>query len=1110
MQPERWREVEAVFQVAREREPGERAAFLDQVCGRDVALRQEVESLLRADADASGFMEPPGAATAGPLRRGASEGASQHSAGDSLREHLQAALGNGYSVERELGGGGMSRVFVVQETALGRRVVVKVMPPELAAGLDAERFHREIHVAASLQHPHVVPLHSAGQAQGLLYYTMPFVEGESLRHRLERQGALPVAEAVRLLREITDALCYAHRQGIIHRDLKPANILLEEGHALVTDFGIAKALFAATGGATTPGGLTSTGLVLGTPAYMAPEQAAGDQIDHRADLYALGCLAYELLTGQPPFAGASAQALIAAHVADVPEPVMSRRQGIPRELNELVMRLLQKRPADRPQSADEVLRDLETLSMPGRRVPLLGILGIYLACSLGVLGLAYLAMVQLGLPDWVVPSAIVLLLVGLPIILATASLQGPHRATVGGGARAVRPRSSHWLTWRRAISGGVLAFSGLGLVVATYMALRALGVGPVGTLLATGVLKDRERVLLADFENHTRDSLLGNVVTNAFRIDLTQSTVVNLVSSEQVAEALERMRRPSTARLDAGLAREVAVREGIKAVITGEIASAGPHIVLSAQLISPRSGEALAARRETASDSTDIIRAVDRLSKKLREKIGESLKSLRAEQPLARVTTGSLQALRKYTQAIRVVDVEGNTEKAIALGEEAVALDTGFAAAYGLLGLLLFQQYEQERAVRAFTNAFRHRARLTERERYVIMGSYYDVVTHQPEKAIAAYRALLDINPEDVPALHNLGTMYFLLRQYARAEQLFRRAVVASPTDWQGYVNLTWAQVALGKRREAEATVGRAVTRFPDNPWIDHLVILLAGSGGDHEAAEARARTLQEKHGESLFWRGGASELLGLLAAARGKLSQAQRHLRDATVASSEEGDIQQYLRGAISIGLLDILFRHQPTRGLQAVETALARYPLDSLAPLDRPYADLAAFFARAGRPQPARSLLDEHERTVTPLLRREVEPLRRGALGELALAEGRLQDAVAEFRQQASSGDCSICGLYGLGRAFDQMQEPDSALTAYERYVTTPYLDRIASDAFELAPSHKRLGELYEARGNREKAVHHYTRFVELWKDCDPELRPQVTPVRRRLVKLSGEPKT
>ncbi|HEX2637052.1 MAG TPA: protein kinase [Gemmatimonadales bacterium] len=1100
--PDRWREVKAVVEQALGHDPVERAAFLDEVCRTDPALRQEVESLLQADPDARGLLEPPATATLTDIQSSAP--------GPELIERLRAALGAAYVIERELHGGGMGRVFVAQEKALGREVVVKVLPPGLAMELNAERFQREIRLAARLQHPHVVPVHSTGQAHGLVYYTMPFVKGESLKQQLEREGPPPLGEAVRLLREVADALGYAHRLGIIHRDLKPANILLEERHALVTDFGLAKALVTATGDVAQSAHLTLTGLVLGTPAYMAPEQAAGDQsTDHRADLYALGCLAYELLTGQPPFAGPSARALIGAHLTQAPEPLIHRRPEVPRELNQLVMRLLAKLPSDRPQSAEEVLRELEALSMPPRRVPLLGILGIYGACAVLVLGIAHLTMVQLGLPDWVMPGAGVLLLIGLPIILATALLQVGHVAKPGGGPRPTDSPPRHWLTWRRAISGGVLAFSGLGVVVTTYMGMRAFGIGPLGTLLAAGVFKEREPILLADFDNRTQDSLLGNLVTEAVRIDLAQSSRVSLVPSDRVAEALELMQRPAAARLNAALAREVARREGIRAVVTGTIASAGPKIVLSTELISAQTGQALAADRESA-DSSELLAAVDRLSGKIRERIGESLKSLRAEPPLARVTTGSLQALRKYTQAIRAENVDGNTEKAIALGEEAVAIDTGFAAAYGLLGGLLFQQYEQERAVRALTNAFHHRARLTERERYVIMGSYYDVVTHQPEKAIAAYRALLDINPEDVIALHNLGTMYLLLRQYTRAEEVFHRAVVASPGDWQGYVNLTWAQVALGKRREAEATVGRADTRFPHNPWIDRLVISLASSGGNHEAAEARARTLQENHGESLFWRRDASELLGLLAAVRGRLSEAQRHLRDAAVASSEEGDIRQYLLGAISIGLLDISFRHQPGRGLHAVETALKRYPLDSLAPLDRPYADLAAFFARAGRQQPAHSFLEEYERTVPALLRREVEPLRRGALGELALADGRPREAVAEFRQQASSGDCSVCGLYGLGRAFDQMQEPDSAIGAYERYVTTPYLERIESDAFELAPSHKRLGELYEARGNREKAVYHYTRFVELWKDCDPELRPQVAAVRHRLVKLSGGPRT
>ena len=197
-----------------------------------------------------------------------------------LRQHLSRALGSAYDLERELGGGGMARVFVARDTRLGRRVVVKVLHPDMAAGVSATRFEREITLAAGLQHPHIISLHAAGEVTGLPYYTMPFVEGESLRARITREGALPIASSVRLIRELADALDYAHRRGIVHRDLKPENVLLSEGHAVVADFGIAKALAAATrehdGSAAAETPATATGMVLGTPAYMAPEQAAGD------------------------------------------------------------------------------------------------------------------------------------------------------------------------------------------------------------------------------------------------------------------------------------------------------------------------------------------------------------------------------------------------------------------------------------------------------------------------------------------------------------------------------------------------------------------------------------------------------------------------------------------------------------------------------------------------------------------------------------------------------------------------------------------------------------------------------------------------------------------
>lgn len=358
MSPERWQHVKAIVEKVFELEPAGRAAFLNEACGSDSALRDEVESLLRADAAASGYLESFLASDVRVLP--------QPLGIPNFIQRLQTALGSAYAIERELGGGGISRIFVAEERVLHRKVVVKVLPPELARWVDSERFEREIRLAASLQHPHVVPVYSAGEVEGLLYYTMPFIQGESLKQRLEREGPPPLIEAVRLLREVTDALCYAHRRGIIHGDLKPANILLDEGHALIADFGIAKAVSATTGAAGQEATLTSTGQIPGTPAYMAPEQASGASTDHRADLYALGCLAYELLTGMPPFTGPSIHALIAAHIADEPEPITNHRADLPRALAKLVMRLLEKRPAARPQSADDVLRELEAAGAQSR------------------------------------------------------------------------------------------------------------------------------------------------------------------------------------------------------------------------------------------------------------------------------------------------------------------------------------------------------------------------------------------------------------------------------------------------------------------------------------------------------------------------------------------------------------------------------------------------------------------------------------------------------------------------------------------------------------------------------------------------------------------------
>jgi len=284
-----------------------------------------------------------------------------------LAESLKTALHDRYLLARELGAGGMATVYLGEDVRHHRQVAVKVLKPELAAGLGPERFLREIEIAARLHHPHILPLYDSGEAAAFLFYVMPYVEGQSLRQKLVREGELPIAQAVRILRDVADALAYAHKHGVVHRDIKPENVMLEDRHALVTDFGVAKAVSAA--GSPEAGGgrqtMTEAGMALGTPAYMSPEQAVADHhIDQRSDIYAFGVLAYELLAGRPPFVGTTPQAVLAAHVTTAPEPVAKYRASIPPALADLVMRCLEKRPADRWQTVDELMPHLETVLTP--------------------------------------------------------------------------------------------------------------------------------------------------------------------------------------------------------------------------------------------------------------------------------------------------------------------------------------------------------------------------------------------------------------------------------------------------------------------------------------------------------------------------------------------------------------------------------------------------------------------------------------------------------------------------------------------------------------------------------------------------------------------------
>ena len=1019
----------------------------------------------------------------------------------------------------------MSRVFLAEEPRLGRRVVVKVLPDEMSLGIPADRFEREIRMTASLQHPHLVPVLNAGAAGPHVYYVMPWIEGESLAGRIARDGALPLDDVTRILRDVLDALSYAHARGLVHRDIKPDNILLSGRHAMVTDFGVAKAVTAAAEDtrATT---LTSTGMALGTPAYMAPEQAAADpRVDQRADLYAVGVVAYEMLSGRPPFTAPTAAAMLAAQVATMPEPVDRYRPGIPPALSALVMRALQKVPGDRPQSADDMLGQLDavhpatpasgirsapTLPTPAAvttprtsRVALMFVLaaGLLTAAAFGISRVA-------GLPDWVWIGVLVCMLAGLPIMLYTSRLERRRAELRVTGEHSISAEHPHhrWFTWRRALLGGAGALGAVVLVSGAYALSRQLGIGPAATLLSAGTLGSADRLVLADFANATADSSIARAVTEALRVDLGQSRVVRLLDGRQVASALQRMgARPDTV-LDESLARALAIREGAKAVVSGEISRLGTGYVLSARLVTADSGATLAPVRVTAVDDAHLIAAVNRLSGDLRARIGESLRAIRGTEPLEQVTTASLPALRLYTDGSRAFEA-GHYREARDLLERAAGTDTAFAMAWRKLAALYFNvDASRVLQVDAATRAFRHRDRLPPLERHLTEGFYHTNAAPDVPRAIAAYRSALDVAPDDPIATNNLGLVLNMSGQFAAAESVLRRGMIRQPS--MTVADNLMDALASQRKWSALDTLFEEADRAsrPDHPGRYVIRIGAAMAQRDYARAESLVTAHEVRPGGALpippvlYSRVDLDMLHGRYAHARRVL----RELSDSSLASGERSDAAT---AAVAPVLMDAqLGRIADAR--RSLESVLAGPVFRGLDAGDVPLLDLARAYALMGD-------VDGVRRQRRLLEARE--PVSTWRPGDSARWDGieaeaahRWRDAAAAYSAVAMARTCAPCESYRAGQMWDAAGESDSAIAYYRRGTDRPPLNGGDENAYLYPLALRRLGALYEERGDRPQAIEWYSRFLDLWHDADPDLQPIVRDVRARLARLTAEPRS
>ncbi|MEP6474728.1 MAG: protein kinase family protein, partial [Gemmatimonadota bacterium] len=834
------------------------------------------------------------------------------------------------------------------------------------------------------------------------------------------------------------------------------------------------------------------------------------------------------LTGQTPFTAPTAQGMLAAHITQTPDAVSKRRPAVPAVLNALLMRSLEKRPADRWQSAAELLGQLEAAATPStggmtptgtspavssgteaaiRKNQPLRVALLFLAAALGVVGLVYLLVRQFGLPYWVLYGAIGLMLIGLPIILLTGHFERRRALARASGRIETTPAQGlpALLTWQKAIRGGVLAFALLGVITVGYTAMRLLGIGSVGTLRASGRLSASDKLLVADFENHTADATLASSITDAFRIDLGQSTTIKLIGTSQMRSGLQRMEKDASTPITGALARELATREGAKVVVAGEVSSLGKSYIVSARILNAADGSELIAIRETADDDAGIVKAVDRLSSAVRERVGESLKSIRSGEPLEQATTTSLEALRLYSLGARSAGANHGTE-AIGYLKQAIAIDTGFALAWRKLAV----QYNNDAAstsliVDAITRAYQHRDRLTELERLYTVAFYSFVVDGNRNGEIDSYRQILAIDSTDYIAGNNLGLALIMSGRPSEALPVLASQLSDSLHGPNIRINYAVAKYDLGDTAGASRDFEALAAELPHDMFVQWAkgsvnqgVFDFAGAKKIYSDVALEARDPND------VFR--VHSGLANIALTEGRLADADREGRLLAASDSARGVPGDVIVIASRMARWRILILGDTAGGLRILDDALAKTPLESLPLPDRPFGPVVATLAIGGRLQKAKDLLARYDADV-PI------GIRRGkwdwylAHGWLALTGGDPAGAVKIFADGRYNNTCVACDDAELGIAFERAGNTDSALAAYTRASRNGSTWKMLADYKGLPTAYRRLGAIYEARGDKARALEYYGKLTALWKGADPEVQPALRDVKARMAKLAGE---
>jgi tetratricopeptide (TPR) repeat protein len=679
--------------------------------------------------------------------------------------------------------------------------------------------------------------------------------------------------------------------------------------------------------------------------------------------------------------------------------------------------------------------------------------------------------------------------------------------TVGRLEALVRPH----LTWHRAARGGLIAVGAVVLLATGWGVSRALGIGPGASLRSRGIVTEDDRLFVADFDWPANDTSLGVVVTDLLRTEIGRSESIRMLTGDERTRTLTLMRLPTNSRIGPDRAREFAERANAKVYLAGSVTPLGAGYLVRASLFETGSGRELDGFRETATSPDAIIRAVDRLGRDARSRLGASLREVRGSPPLWASVTSSLEAARLYSEGLRLAN-SGDQGAGLRLLERAVQVDTEFAMAYRNIAQYSSNAGNLERNSWAAERAFRYRGRLPEGLMRFVEGTYYSSTNGWDiEKSNAAYEAVIEASSIfSSSAYNNLGINALRARRLEASYEAFRRGSQIDSTSAFAPVAVIGAMWMTGRKDEARHYVATRFTRLYPARTVHLAQSILASADFKVDSAERLLERLRrEDTAASPTQRATILANLAGLQRSQGRLAQAERS-RMSAVALARAADTVGGIAPSVLFRATSAWYRDDPRESLRLLDSASRIHPADGRTAEGYRWLELATAYALAGNATKARRLLDEFEQRASQAHKtRERYPLEH-ARGWIAIAERRYPDAIRAF-QSADSGMCLPCALPPLAHAYDLAGQPDSAIAVFERYLATDYWWRHLSagvfagnDHTYLAGSYKRLAELYDAKGDTAKAIDYYGRFVDLWKNADPVLQPKVVAARRRMQAL------